>query len=109
MSRQKSTTFSGLTKGYYDRLPGQGRDVPYPAPASPVLEKLYNLVQVGEYLRLGVRPLIKAISEGRLTSSFVGKQHLVSESAIAAYLRNQQGTSPYGKKLPPEGQDAEMK
>jgi len=24
--------FSGLTKGYYDRLPGQGRDVPYPAP-----------------------------------------------------------------------------
>ena len=74
------------------------------APAPSRLQRLYNLTEVGEYLRLGPRPLMKAIAEGRLTSSFCGRQHLVSESAIADYLENRQGTSPYGKK--PQAQDA---
>ncbi len=68
------------------------------APAQPRLQRLYNLAEVGEYLRLGPRPLMKAIASGKLVSSFCGRQHLVSESAIADYLKNQQGTSPYSKK-----------
>lgn len=69
-----------------------------PVPAPPRLQRLYNLAEVGAYLRLGTRPLMKAIAEGRLVSSFVGRSHLVSESAIADYLSSRQGKSPYGKK-----------
>jgi excisionase family DNA binding protein len=74
------------------------------APAPPRLQRLYNLSEVGEYLRLGPRTLMKAIASGKLVSSFCGRQHLVSESSIEAYLENQQGTSPYGKQ--PKAQDA---
>jgi hypothetical protein len=107
--RLSNTTFGSLMTSGHTTLPGQGPIVPYPIPPTPVLEKMYDLVELGRYLRLGPRPLMRAISEGRLTSSFVGRQHLVSESSIASYLEGQKGTSPYGKKPHPETQDAETK
>jgi excisionase family DNA binding protein len=104
MRTHSSTTFKSLMKSGHSALPGQGPDIPF-APAAPVLDKLYTLPQISEYLHIGTRSLQTAISEGRLTSSFVGRQHLVSESSIATYLERQQGTSPYGKKHTPEAQE----
>ncbi len=79
-------------------LPGQAADSFPPFTPAPVLERMYTVHELTTYLRLGQRPILTAISEGRLTSSFVGRQHLVSESSLAAFLKHQEGASPYSKK-----------
>lgn len=102
----KGTTFSELFTSNLPALPGQGPIVPFnPAPEQPKLERVFTVAQLGPYLHLGQRPILKAIAEGRLTASFCGRQWLVPESAIADYLERQRGTSPYGKKVTAEAQD----
>jgi len=84
-------------------LPGQGKDA-FPAfnptPVKPTVERLYTVPEVGEYLRIGPRPIYKAIAEGHLVSSFIGRSHMVTESNLAAFIKNQEkATSWHGRKV----------
>jgi hypothetical protein len=107
MRTYSSTTFAGLIPGGLPVVNGQGADSfpPFsPTPQNPVIERLFTVAECEPYLHMGARPILKAIASGKLVSSFCGRQHLISESSIAAYLEGQKGKSPYGK-LPK--QDAE--
>src|SRR6266702_3210547 len=100
MSRKtySSTTFAGLIPGGLPTL-NQGADQ-FPAfTPAPKPEKLYSVPEVGEYLRVGERPIYKWIAEGSLIASWVGRSHLVSESNLVAFLKNkEQASSWHGKK-----------
>jgi excisionase family DNA binding protein len=100
----KGTTFNALLGSGLPKLPGQGADsFPAFSPEKPVIEKLYTVPEVAQYLRIGPRPVYAAIQEGRLVSSWVGRSHLVSESNLAAYVKVQErATSWHGKKVMPE-------
>jgi excisionase family DNA binding protein len=84
-------------------LPGQAADSFPPFTPVPVIQKLYTVPEVGQYLRMGECPIYKAIAEGRLIASWVGRQHLVSESNLAAYVKAMEAeTSWRGRKVTAE-------
>jgi excisionase family DNA binding protein len=100
MERTSSTTFEGLIPGGLPTLTGQGANqfpAFNPAPA-PKLERLWTVPEVCEYLRIGERGVYRAISESRLLASWVGRQHLVSESDLARFVENQKAETSWHQK-----------
>lgn len=88
-------------------ISGQGANqFPAFSPA-PKLERMYTVPEVGEYLRIGPRPVYRAIAEGKLTASWVGRSHLVSESNLAAYVKSQEQASSWHQKGPKGSVEAE--
>jgi excisionase family DNA binding protein len=101
MKRTTCCTYSTLPP--LPTLRGQAADGFPPFTPAPVIEKLYTVSELGDYLRMGPRPLYAAIQEGKLKSAFVGRQHLVSESNLAAYVKAMESeTSWHGRKVVPE-------
>lgn len=93
-----STTFAHLLPGGLPTL-NQGADQFAPFPEKATIEKLFSVPEVCQYLRLRDRTVYAAIQEGRLTASWIGRRHMVSESDLAAYVKNQQKVpSWHGKK-----------
>lgn len=70
----------------YSTLP----QIPSPA-APPELEPMLTVKQVCALLHLKCpRVVYRAIREGTLVSSMIGKSHLVSESNLARFLKGQE-------------------
>jgi hypothetical protein len=74
-------------------------------PAPPQIRRMFTVTELEPYLRMGQRGVLKEIARGRLISSFCGRKHLVSEASLAAYLKQREGTSPYGKKPATESKE----
>jgi excisionase family DNA binding protein len=83
-----------MNKQTYCQLPalplitGQGAD--QFAPFSPERERLFNSMEAAEYLRCTPRTLCSFITAGKLKASWVGRQYLVSESRLKAFLNSQE-------------------
>ena len=93
MSRTNCCTYTTLPP--LPTLPmGQGQ----PFNPTPKLQRLWTVPELGEYLHIGERSIYKAISEGRLIASWVGRQHLVSESNLAAFVKLQESDSSWHQK-----------
>ena len=56
-------------------------------PENPGIERLMTVAEAGRYLRIGPRPIYRAIAEGRLAAAWVGRSWLVREGNLVAFIK----------------------
>lgn len=62
-------------------------------PAQPKLERLYTTPQLCEFFHVGERAIYRWIASGKLVTSKIGRNHMVTESNLAAFIQGAEGES----------------
>ena len=71
------------------------------------IERLFTTVEAARFLRVGNRTLLRFISDGKLTASFIGRGYAITETSLAQFIKQQQNERAHantnkGKKVTPQ-------